>query len=170
MLKLNNNFKVLDSIEMRRIVESAENHFNQAFNFTVAYNDNMRTTIGRAWYRLGLIHLNYRLIERNPAEFMPTFAHELAHLITRQVYGRAATAHGKHWKSVMRVLGFSPERTHNLDTSGLKRRVARVDAFCGCKTHKITKTRATKMQNGYMYSCRSCRVELRLIETDLKYL
>lgn len=40
----------------------------------------------------------------NQYEFLITFLHEIAHLISWEQYGRKAAPHGKEWKNIMKVL------------------------------------------------------------------
>jgi SprT protein len=129
-------------------------------NVSVDWNYKMRSCAGRAWISKGFIQLNARLLTDNPNEFMPTFAHELAHLVARKRYGNTISAHGRQWASVMREMGHEPERTHNLDVSKIKRRWARVGVNCACKTHMVTKHRYSRIMDGAKFRCLLCKTYL----------
>jgi predicted SprT family Zn-dependent metalloprotease len=80
----------------------------------VLFNGRLRTSAGRADFAGRAIELNPRLLDRHPAELVPTLAHELAHLIA----GPRAR-HGPRWRAVIEALGFRAEACHRLDVDGL---------------------------------------------------
>lgn len=80
----------------------------------VLFNDRLRTSAGRADFAGCAIELNPRLLDRHPAELVPTLAHELAHLVA----GPRAR-HGPRWRAVIEALGFHAEACHRLDVAGL---------------------------------------------------
>jgi predicted SprT family Zn-dependent metalloprotease len=118
------------------------------------------------------------------AERRNTVAHELAHLVTFHEwhtrsdatkngrglrFGKAPTAHGWVWRTVMRRMGERPERCHNVDRTGLKRkgrRLSRTPAYCGCdKVWELTPVRAARIRKYHphaAYGCRVCKKALRL--------
>jgi len=96
------------------------------------YNPRMRTRAGACTYRRirhdhaprqFLIELNPTLLlERHPEALLPTLAHELAHAVVRVRHGGRVRVHGEEWKAVMRRMGHSPDRCHDLNVDGLQRR------------------------------------------------
>jgi predicted SprT family Zn-dependent metalloprotease len=103
------------------------------------------------------IELSLPLLRLNGETFvMDTPAHEAMHIATFALFDYAG--HGPHWKNLMRLVGRSTSRCHQMETVK-KRGVA---ATCGCKTHEITKVRANKMRRGAVYTCTLCRTPLKL--------
>lgn len=126
----------------------------------VKFNARMRTTAGRAWLRRFSIDLNPHLLKRSPESLMNTLAHELAHLVDVEINGRCHN-HGPVWAEIMRKLGETPTRTHDMDTSGLKRRHTRTLAQCACRTHKLT---PYKLNRIHRYKCKGCGQGLKVIQ------
>ncbi len=82
------------------------------------------TVGGTACYSRMELNLNAGLMLDNWDEYMnQVIPHEVAHLLKEHMYGRGksrckkTSAHGSEWKRVMRALGVSPDRTHNMDVS-----------------------------------------------------
>ncbi len=106
-----------------------------------------------------------------------TVAHEMAHLVvyhewylglTERLFGelpgrspRRPPSHGWEWKAVMARMGERAERTHNVDRTGLRRKVARVLAYCDCRSWELTPRKATKIPHLF---CRACKATLRLTD------
>ncbi|MEO8275363.1 MAG: SprT-like domain-containing protein [Thermoanaerobaculia bacterium] len=83
----------------------------------VVFNGRLRSSLGRADFSRATIELNPHLLDRNPAELLPTLLHELGHLAAGPRAG-----HGSKWKAMMQALGEPPTVCHSLDTSHLRRR------------------------------------------------
>lgn len=152
-------------VSMNRLVEAFPNfNFDDFFTITttVKLNKNMRTCAGRYKKRFDLIELNYNLHMENPGEFIPTYIHELAHAVTRFMYGRGVQSHGHQWRSVMAAMGQKPEVYHAMDTSKFKRKHRRFKYSCECRDNLIlTSVRHNKYRRGKAsYSCRSCKASL----------
>lgn len=81
----------------------------------VRFNRLLRTAVGRADGAARTIELNPRLLDRHPAELVPTLVHELCHLAVG-----VADGHGERWRAAMRALGFPPLACHHLDVAGLE--------------------------------------------------
>jgi predicted SprT family Zn-dependent metalloprotease len=92
----------------------------------VAWNDNLTTTAGRAFQRQGRIELNPTLLARSPEHLPMVLAHEAAHVATYRLFGPNIPAHGRHWRSLMRLAGHPPEVTHDIPVDDLvvRRRAA----------------------------------------------
>lgn len=136
----------------------------------IVLNPRMRSTAGRARYSSNTIELNSRLLNENPESIEQTLGHELAHLLSVELYGlKTGRGHKRAWRGVMTRFGLDPKRTHALDTSELKRvHMPMAEAACKCRTHLIKKRRYTKMRNGSKYSCKLCKGELQLIEKSIQ--
>ena len=64
---------------------------------------------------INTIRLNYNVMKANWGKFDQTIIHEIAHLITRIVFGPYAQGHGREWKYVMRFLDVTPQRCSNYE-------------------------------------------------------
>lgn len=129
----------------------------------IEFSDSMRTVAGRAVHSTNTIHLNARLLRANPGEVNQIFAHELAHLISRALYGMAGRGHGALWRSVMVRLGYAPDRLHKLNTEALARRQRPVaEAACACRTHQLKRRRYNNLVRGAKYRCKLCSERLTL--------
>lgn len=82
----------------------------------VELSERMGTCAGYAWSVRNLIRLNARLLAIHPDELIPTYLHELAHIVANRIY-KTDCGHGPLWRKVMMVLGVSDERCHRMDTS-----------------------------------------------------
>jgi len=80
----------------------------------VVWNSRLRTAVGRADGGARAIELNPRLLDRHPAELVPTLAHELCHLLAGVRAG-----HGPRWRELMLALGFAPDSCHRLEVGDL---------------------------------------------------
>lgn len=133
----------------------------------IILNPRMRSTGGRARYSRNSIELNVRLLSENPDQIKQVFAHELAHLLSVELFGLTrGRGHKRAWRNVMRRLGYEPRRTHSMDTRELRHGrgpVAPVaKAQCGCMTHNLKPVRYKKMLQGVKYSCKRCKTGLVL--------
>ena len=127
------------------------------------FNSRMRTTGGRAWTgEKRLIELNLRLMRENPEELLPTFVHELIHIVTRDCHGPKVASHGFEWKQMMRRVGQTPDRCHTMPTEHLKAQRKTWNAKCKCMTHEIGAKRKRNMETGSKYTCRMCKAPLQL--------
>ena len=123
-----------------------------------------RTDAGRAHQREQRIEINEDLLERHPEAMLgETIAHELAHVLVFQLFGRRARAHGQEWQAVMREwFGIRPQRTHNFDLEGLQvRRQQRHRYHCGCREHALSTVRHHRALRGVDYRCVACQGRLR---------
>lgn len=83
---------------------------------TVKINNRLKTTAGRAWYDLHMIDLSRELLEEHPDHFVKdTIPHEVAHLVAGIVY--EDFGHGQGWKKVLRLMGWTTTRCHNMVNS-----------------------------------------------------
>lgn len=126
----------------------------------VTLSNSLRTSGGNA--RMGMfITLNYRLMKQNMGDLEWIYAHELAHIICQRLYPREK-GHGRTWKSVNSLLGFTPTRTHRLNTEGLAPKTKTYVYHCGCMTHTVSARKHSMMQSGRSRICKRCRGTLAL--------
>jgi SprT protein len=95
------------------------------------------------------VSFNEQIAAGNFDKFDKTIAHEVSHIfacILFKDYG-----HGRFWKLVFRALGFTPDRCHEYDMTGVTvRRQGRHKYTCGCpgKVHELSTRRHNKFQAG----------------------
>lgn len=98
--------------------------YGKTFSFPSISYDLRGKTAGTATYQKNHIRLNATLLMENKEHFMETTVpHELAHLLTYQVFGVPRDRNGRHrphgieWEGMMQLLGVNPNRTHSYDTT-----------------------------------------------------
>lgn len=88
----------------------------------VAWNGRLSTTAGRAFVRGGRIELNPTLLAGAPDQIEVVLTHEAAHVAAYRLFGEHIPAHGRHWRSLMRMAGQQPEVTHKMPVAHLRRK------------------------------------------------
>lgn len=127
----------------------------------------MGRVAGRAWSRENRIEINPDYCLNGELEKMisVTIPHEIAHVVSYQVYGRAGFGHGYYWKSIMINLGLEPLRCHNFNMEGVKlRKVNKPHKYtCGCTgmVHNMTNLRNKQIESGRTFVCTKCKVKIR---------
>ena len=121
-------------------------------NLTVEFSNRMTLCAGKAQLRKNVIKLSYPLHKQNP--------HELCHFAAIFIYGKNM-GHKKEWKLLMRLLHLREERCHNMDTSGLKRKVNRFVYSCQCKEHLLSTRLHNNIKSGSIYNCKKCKSNLK---------
>jgi len=91
----------------------------------VTWNRRLSTTAGRAFVRSGRIELNPRLLANATDQVETVLTHEAAHVAAFRLFGDNIPAHGRHWRSLMRLAGHEPAVTHRIPLDGIKRRRSR---------------------------------------------
>jgi predicted SprT family Zn-dependent metalloprotease len=121
---------------------------------TVTWNRRLRSTLGRADYRAQRVELNPELLDRNPAELLPTLVHEVCHLAAG-----VRARHGEKWKELMRACGQKPVACHRLDLAHLPPRRQRRRYLWTCRScgHDYPRTRPDARR----YRCGRCGGGLR---------
>ena len=87
----------------------------------VVWNERLTTTAGRAFLRNGSIELNPKLLARAPDQVEMVLVHETAHIAAFRLFGANIPAHGRHWRSLMRLAGREPDVTHKIPVRGLRK-------------------------------------------------
>lgn len=88
----------------------------------VVWNGRLSTTAGRAFVRGGRIELNPTLLAEAPDQIEVVLIHEAAHVAAFRLFGEHIPAHGRHWRSLMRMAGQQPEVTHKMPVAHLRRK------------------------------------------------
>lgn len=122
----------------------------------VVWNARLTTTAGRAFLQRGQIELNPRLLARAPDRLPAVLAHETAHLAVFRLFGPNIPAHGRHWRSMMRLAGHPPDVTHDIPVHGLRR-----------PGGTARPARATRRRYFYLRVCDGCGA--RAIDTAVRY-
>jgi len=138
----------------------AESFFNRPFK-RPSYLFNQRgRSAGSAQLQRNIIKFNPLLFAQNRAEFFSQIvAHEVAHLIVYQHYGKVRP-HGREWQLVMEQIFSCPAvTTHSLDISDVIGKL--FNYHCLCTEHQLTVRRHNKVLRGAKYLCRCCRGELK---------
>ena len=87
----------------------------------VTWNGRLSTTAGRAFVRGGRIELNPKLLADAPEQVEVVLTHEAAHVAAFRLFGEHIPAHGRHWRSLMRMVGQQPDVTHKMPVEHLRR-------------------------------------------------
>ncbi|GEA52430.1 protein SprT [Vibrio inusitatus NBRC 102082] len=138
------------------LIDVASKHFQRSFPMPKVEVDMRGKAAGKALLQLNIIKLNKVLFSENQQKFIDeVLPHELAHLITYQVFGRVKP-HGKEWQYVMvKVFSIKPERTHTMDVSSVQGKT--FEYQCACRNYPLSIRRHNKvLRKENQYTCRSC--------------
>lgn len=144
--------------EINRAYDIAEKHFGRTFTrVPVVWSNRMTSTAGYASWTRGSwtpsrIKLSSPIFDLNPEKFITdTPAHEAAHLIAVEMFGKEGVGHGRPWKMIMRLIGRDDARCHNMAVPQKNRFTYR--ATCGTVV-KIGPGQHRKIQRGVVYTVR----------------
>lgn len=83
-----------------------------------------KSTAGRATYKENLIQINWHFLLHNEEYVInQTLPHEIAHLVSWQLWGREGAGHGAKWIEVMVKLGLEPSRCHSMNLKKLENEI-----------------------------------------------
>ncbi len=125
----------------------------------VEFNSRFTRRMGDAnvVYGIGIIRLSRKLWDRASEEQKrEVIIHEACHVIQRvrdMERGCRSSAHGEHWKSLMRKCGVRPNRCHTVDRTGL---VKTYPVRCSCGVNSVGKTVYRRLREGTQYRCCKC--------------
>lgn len=138
----------------------AECFFDRPFKRPEYLFNQRGKSAGTAHLQRNIIKFNPILFAQNKNEFMEqVVAHEVAHLIVYQQYGKVRP-HGKEWQHVMlNVFNCPPLTTHSLDIKDVLGK--QFSYQCLCTTHQLSIRRHNKVLKGAKYLCKRCKGELK---------
>jgi SprT protein len=156
--------------ETQRKIKEVVDKLNQKFDFKMPYPcfafDVTGTTAGLAKSATMSVHFNTKLALNQWSDFLEnTVPHEVCHIAvwywTRFFGAGRQPPHGARWKSMMRLVGCVPKRTHDYDVSEVKKKTKKYVYHCGCvKPIEVSSIIHNKIQKGFIYSCKRCHQKL----------
>jgi len=159
---------------VRKYTELASKVYNRTFPpVTVDITPRRTTVAGRAYLGRAKVWINIPVHQAEPGMLEDTVAHEVAHLVSYELYGRAGSGHGKRWKSVMVALGQTPDRLYKgtdeqlLVGKNMTRHVYR----CGCGHEmNVSAKRHNAALRGAGFHHKGCRgVPVTFVRTTTKH-
>lgn len=147
-----------DAIEhqVNRCLHRAELAFQRTFPRPSVQFKLRGKAAGKAYLQLNEIRLNQVLFQENRQAFVSeVIPHEIAHLITYQVFGKVRP-HGKEWQMVMeKIFSVPAKTTHSFEITSVQGKT--FEYQCHCDTHALTIRRHNKVtRSESRYLCRAC--------------
>jgi len=157
---------IVDAVNhVEACIKVAEAKYNRAFpRPEISFKLKGRTAGVMEWkYNKGkpvyTIFINQGALHKYPEDYMSrTIPHEIAHLITCEIFPYRVKAHGKEWQAIMReCFKLEPSRCHSYKLEKA-RKVSRPFVYvCACREHELTSILHNRIQKkGQTRVCRSC--------------
>lgn len=112
--------------------------------------------------------INKTLLRANLESFLlDTIPHEVAHYVTRFIWGGKVRSHGKEWQSVMSdCFKVAATRCHNMDVSKVRRAPYIYGCACPGRTFQLTVRLHNSIQRGRRRRCKVCQGCLAFIRYE----
>ena len=153
----------------QRVIElytQAERHFLKRFKRPYIRLDLRGESAGQAWLQKYQLRFNPVLLKENREHFLrQTVAHEVAHLLTYELFGPKAQAHGKEWQAIMTdVYALPADRCHTYNTQNSSRKPWLYQCRCEGKLVALSTIRHNRSRKGVVYLCTSCKKPLKFVK------
>jgi len=165
LLQTNLTAKMLEQLVLDKITacyHQAEQRLNRTFPRPIINFKQRGKAAGSARLQTNELRFNPILLQENQQHFIThTVPHEVAHLLTYQVYGRTKP-HGKEWQQMMnRIFDLAAKTTHQYDVTSVKGKT--FTYACLCTDHQLTIRRHNKIiRDNIKYICRLCKKSLTI--------
>lgn len=143
-IKKNIRFKIVNQDEMMEITGSTQ-------------------TVGVADYRgLEIWFLEESMVLNWAVYLQTVVAHEVAHILSKQLFGMNIRDHGKEFKKVCKLLGFPESGTSSfiLEDTAKRRKMSSYHYECECDDYKhifSAKSHNKTVKLGLQYKCNFCK-------------
>lgn len=161
-MTLSHELKIKAFRQLKKSFLEAEKFFNRSFFYpTLTFNARGKKA-GAAYLIQNEIRLNPILFSENPEIFLTeVIPHELAHLLTFQLYGKVKP-HGQEWQQIMhQVFHLQPKVTHQMNIKSVQGKT--FSYRCRCQSFELSARRHNKVMKGVKYFCRLCKEALKPI-------
>lgn len=143
--------------------QTAERYFNCSFKRPDISFKLRGQKAGVAHICENRLRFNPVLYQENRTHFLlHTVAHEVAHLVSYQLYGNSIRAHGSEWQAVMQhVYQLPANRCHNYAVKSTAKTHYLYRCQCDAREpFALSAQRHARINKGLHYLCKACQAKL----------